>query len=71
VGQLIKASAVSAVAASLDAGLSGHGRSYLMIAASSFALFVASLWLKGKGENKASTVTGLDEPAHPGVSSIP
>ena len=70
-GQLIRASAVSAAAASLNARLSGHGRIYLMIAASSFDLFVAFLWLTETGENKSSTFIGLDEPAHPGVSSIP
>jgi len=62
VGQLIGASAVSAVAASLGGGVSGYGRSYLVIAALSFVLFAAAWWLKGKGERKVSKTSGLDAP---------
>jgi predicted MFS family arabinose efflux permease len=71
VGQLIGASAVSAVAASLGGGVSGYGRSYLVIAALSFVLFAAAWWLKGKGERQVSKASGLDGPAHSGVSSNP
>jgi MFS family permease len=67
-GQLVGASAVSAVAASLGGGSVGYGKSYLVIAALGIVLFFIAWWLRGRKQGEAAPVSGADHTESPGLS---